>query len=153
MGAAMSHNKLHSFALTRLLAWTIGLAPAATATATELVIIVSADSQLQSLRADQVADIYLGQAVRLPDGEEAVALDQRVGSPLRDEFYSRVTGKTPSLVKAYWTKMVFTGRAQPPKEVAGSAGVRKLVADNPGMIGYVEKSALDPSVRAVLVLP
>jgi ABC-type phosphate transport system substrate-binding protein len=140
-----------SLALLGVLGWTLGSPPAAGAT--EMVVIVSASSQLQALRQEQVADIYLGQSVRLPDGEEAIALDQRMGSPLRDEFYSRVAGKSPALLKAYWTKMVFTGRGQPPKEAAGSAAVRRLVADNPGMIGYIEKSALDPSVRAVLVLP
>jgi ABC-type phosphate transport system substrate-binding protein len=147
----MTNIKLFSLALLGVLGWTLGSPPAAGAT--EMVVIVSASSQLQALRQEQVADIYLGQTVRLPDGEEAVALDQRMGSPLRDEFYSRVAGKSPALLKAYWTKMVFTGRGQPPKEAAGSAAVRRLVADNPGMIGYIEKSALDPSVRAVLVLP
>jgi ABC-type phosphate transport system substrate-binding protein len=147
----MTDNKFYSFALAGLFAWTLGSTPVAAAT--ELVVIVSANSRVQSLRAEQVADIYLGQTVRLPDGDEAVALDQRMGSFLRDEFYSRVAGKTPSLLKAYWTKMIFTGRGQPPKEAADSAAVRRLVADNPGMIGYIERSALDPSVRAVLVLP
>ncbi|WEF35088.1 hypothetical protein [Pseudoduganella chitinolytica] len=55
-------------------------------------------------------------------------------------------------MKAYWTKMIFTGRGQPPREAPNSAAVRRLVADNPGMIGYIERAALDPSVRPVLVL-
>ena len=127
------------------------LAPAcALASAAELVVIVSAKSHVVSLRADQVADIFLGQIGSFPDGAEVVALDQRLGSMQRDEFYSKVAAKTPPLVKAYWTKMIFTGRGQPPKEVAGSAAIRKLVADNPTMIGYIDRSALDASVKAVL---
>jgi hypothetical protein len=42
-----------------------------------------------------VAAIFLGQSVRFPDGVEAVPLDLPLGSPLRDEFYARVTSKTP----------------------------------------------------------
>lgn len=118
----------------------------------ELVVIVSAKSPLASLRADQVADIFLGQAVRFPNGAEAVAIDQRLGSPLRDEFYTRVAAKSPALVKAYWTKMIFTGRGQPPAELATSAEVRKKVAEDPSLIGYIDKAALDPSVTAILVL-
>jgi len=30
--------------------------------------------------------------------------------------------------------------------------VRRLVADNPSMIGYIDRAALDASVRPVLVL-
>jgi ABC-type phosphate transport system substrate-binding protein len=122
------------------------------ACAAELVVIVSARSAVATLRADQVADIFLGQAVRFPDGGEAAALDQPIGSPLRDEFYAKVAAKSPALMKAYWAKMIFTGRGQPPREAQGSAAVRKLVADNPALIGYIDRTALDASVKPVLVL-
>lgn len=122
------------------------------AAAGELVVIVSSKSPVTTLRQEQVADIFLGQIANFPGGLEAVALDQSIGSPERDEFYSKVTSKTRPLVKAYWTKMIFTGRGQPPKEIGGSAAVRKLVADNPTLIGYIDKSALDASVKPVLLV-
>ena len=122
------------------------------AVAGELVVIVSSKSPVTTLRQEQVADIFLGQIANFPGGLEAVALDQSIGSPERDEFYTKVTSKTRPLVKAYWTKMIFTGRGQPPKEIGGSAAVRKMVADNPTLIGYIDKSALDASVRPVLLV-
>jgi ABC-type phosphate transport system substrate-binding protein len=124
---------------------------ATAAQAADIVVIVSAHSPVNALRADQVAEIFLAQHGQFPGGEEAAALDLPVGNPLRDEFYARVAGKTPAMMKAHWTKMVFTGRGQPPREVASSQSVRKLVADNPGLIGYIERSALDASVKPVLV--
>ncbi|WLI90477.1 phosphate ABC transporter substrate-binding protein [Massilia sp. R2A-15] len=120
--------------------------------AAELVVIVSARSPIGPLRADQVADIFLGQVGRFPDGAEAFALDQAVGSPLRNEFYDKVAAKTPALMKAHWARMIFTGRGQPPREAQGSAAVRKLVAENPALIGYIDKSALDASVKPVLLV-
>ncbi len=121
--------------------------------AAELVVIVSAKSPVGSLRADQVADIFLGQIASFPGGQEAVALDQRIGAPARDEFYAKVTGKSAPLLKAYWSKMIFTGRGQPPQEVANSAAVRRMVAADPSLIGYIDKAALDASVKPVLVVP
>jgi hypothetical protein len=56
-------------------------------------------------------------------------------------------------MKAYWTKMVFTGRGQPPRELPNSAAVRKIVADNPAMIAYIDRAALDASVKAIQVTP
>lgn len=120
--------------------------------AAEMVVIVSAKSPVGALRADQVADIFLGQVGRFPDGAEVFALDQALGSPLRNEFYAKVAAKSPVLMKAHWTKMIFTGRGQPPREAPNSAAVRKLVADNPAVIGYIDKSALDASVKPVLLL-
>jgi hypothetical protein len=63
-----------------------------------------------------------------------------------------VAAKTPPLVKAYWTKMIFTGRGQPPREMSTSMAIRKMVADNPNLIGYIDKSALDASVKTVLIV-
>jgi ABC-type phosphate transport system substrate-binding protein len=122
------------------------------AAAADLVVIVSARSPVAALRPDQVAAIFLGQAARFPDGVEAVPLDLPLGSKLRDEFYERVANKTPALLKAHWSKMVFTGRGQPPGEAMDSGAVRRRVADNPELIGYIERSALDASVRPVLMV-
>lgn len=125
---------------------------AGTVAAAELVVVVSARSPVTALRAEQVADIFLAEVRRFPDGGEAVALDLPIGSPLRDEFYLKVANRTPALMKAYWTKKIFTGRGQPPRELQNSQAVRKLVAENPTLIGYIERSALDASVRPVLVV-
>ncbi len=125
---------------------------AGVASAADLVVIVSARSPVTALRADQVAAIFLAQENRFPDGGEAVAVDQAIGAPLRDEFYDRVARRSPALMKAYWTKMIFTGRGQPPREAAGNAAVRKLVADNPGLVGYIDRAALDATVKPVLVV-
>jgi ABC-type phosphate transport system substrate-binding protein len=125
---------------------------AGTGAAADLVVVVSARSPVTTLRAEQVADLFLSEATRFPDGGEAVALDLPIGSPLRDEFYLKVANRSPALMKAYWTKKIFTGRGQPPRELPNSQAVRKLVADNPTLIGYIERSALDASVRPVMVV-
>ncbi|QGZ42468.1 hypothetical protein IP92_03184 [Pseudoduganella flava] len=135
-----------------LLALALGTLAVSPAHASDLVVIVSARAAAAALRPEQVADIFLAEANRFPDGSEAIAIDQNIGSPLRDEFYEKVAHRSPALMKAYWTKMIFTGRGQPPREAPGSAAVRKLVADNPGMIGYIERSALDATVKAVLMV-
>jgi ABC-type phosphate transport system substrate-binding protein len=122
------------------------------AQAGELVAIVSARSTVENLRPEQVAAIFLGQSTRFPGGGVATAVDQPIGSPQRDGFYLRVTGKTPALLKAWWSKMIFTGRGQPPRELAGNAAVRQAVAADPGLIGYIDREALDPSVRQILLV-
>ena len=142
-----SMNRFH-----KPLSLALMLAACLHAGAAELVVIVSAKSPIAALRAEQVADIFLGQIASFPDGGEAVALDQRIGSPQRDEFYAKVAAKSPPLIKAYWSKMIFTGRGQPPREVAGNAAVRKMVAENPALIGYIDKAALDASVKPVLIV-
>jgi ABC-type phosphate transport system substrate-binding protein len=134
------------------LALALALSCAGANASAELVVIVSARNPAPSLNNDQIAAIFLGQSGRFPDGAEAVALDQRIGSQERNQFYQQVAGKTPALLKAHWSKMVFTGRGQPPREAPDNVAVKRMVADNPSMIGYIERSALDASVRPILVL-
>ena len=147
----MMNRSLPTLLLALCLGPTLALAPDA-ALAAELAVIVSARSNISMLSADQVAEIFLFQTNRFPNGNEVVPIDQDLGSPLRDEFYSKVTNRTPALVKAHWARLIFTGRGQPPAEVDGNAAMRRMIAENPGMIGYVERTALDPSVRAVLIV-
>jgi len=148
----MMNRSLPTLLLALCLGPALALVPNA-APAAELAVIVSARSNISMLSADQVAEIFLFQTNRFPNGNEVVPIDQDLGSPLRNEFYSKVTHRTPALVKAHWARLIFTGRGQPPAEVDGNAAMRRMIAENPGMIGYVERTALDSSVRAVLIVP
>jgi len=134
-----------------LLAAVAWLSPLA-ARAVEFVVVVSPKNPLVSLQQEQVAALFLGQVARFPDGADAQTLDLPLGSAVRDTFYHQVAGKSPAMMKAHWTRMVFTGHGQPPREVAGSIAVRRMVAENPTMIGYIDRHALDASVKALQVL-
>jgi ABC-type phosphate transport system substrate-binding protein len=52
-------------------------------------------------------------------------------------------------MKAYWSQLTFTGKAQPPRQVSGDAAVKAAVADNPSAIGYISDGAVDGSVKVV----
>lgn len=118
----------------------------------EVVVIVSSKNPTASLSAEQASDIFLSNGASFPAGGQALPVDQPEGSPLRDEFYNKTAGKSPAQVKAFWSKMIFTGKGRPPKDAGDSAAVKKLVADNPSAIGYVDKSAVDASVKVVMTV-
>ena len=119
------------------------------ARADDVVAVVSARSPIIALNSSQVADIFLGKTSRFPDGTLAVPIDQQEDSPAREKFYSQLTGKSPAQVKAHWAKIIFTGRGQPPRQVATNAEAKKVIADNPGAIGYIEASQVDSSVKVL----
>jgi ABC-type phosphate transport system substrate-binding protein len=117
--------------------------------ADDVVAVVSAKSPVAQLSSAQVADIFLGKSNRFPDGTQATPIDLVEDSPVRDRFYSQYTGKSPAQVKAHWSKIIFTGRGQPPRQASNPVEAKKLVADNPNAIGYIDPSQLDGSVRVV----
>ena len=116
----------------------------------DAVAVVSSRSAVRALSKSQVADIFLGKVRRFPDGAQAVPIDQAEGSGTRNEIYEKVTGKSPAQLKAHWSKIIFTGRGQPPKSVLDGIEVKKRIAADTNAIGYIEKSQLDASVREVL---
>src|SRR6202167_4967235 len=115
----------------------------------DVVAVVSARSPIIALEKSQVADIFLGKASRFPNGLQAVPIDQAEGSAVRDEFYGKVVGKTAAQIKAYWSKIIFTGRGQPPPSVSNSIEMKKRISENPAAIGYIDRSLVDDSVTVV----
>jgi ABC-type phosphate transport system substrate-binding protein len=110
------------------------------------IIVVIANPAAPPLTKEQVADLFLGknQGMKL--------LDQPNSAPVKAVFYQKVSGHDLSQVKATWARLIFTGKAQAPREVSDAAAVKKAVASDPKAIGYIEKSELDPSVKVILLL-
>lgn len=128
----------------------IALALGATTAFSQVALVVGAKSPAAALSAEAAASLYLGKSDQLPGVGVALLLDQTDGSAVRDAFYSKVSGKSAAQVKAAWSRLVFSGKATPPKEVANSAEVKKLVTTNANAMGYIEKSAVDSTVKVLL---
>lgn len=124
-----------------------GAVMAAAPALAEVVVVVNAGSPIHAMTNEQVAQFFLGKSAAM------TPIDLPESSSLRAEFYKKVTDKEPAQAKALWSKLVFTGKATQPKEVATSADVKKAVAADPKAIGYMEKGAVDATVKVVLTAP
>ena len=120
--------------------------------AAQTAVIVNPKSALSTLTSEQAAALFLGKASTLPGGGTVALADLPDSSSVREQFYSKAAGKTSAQVKAAWSRLTFSGKATPPKELPSAADVKKYVAANPDAIGYIEKSAVDASVKVVLVV-
>ena len=113
----------------------------------EVVVVVNPKAADTTMSKDQIAQFFLGKSSSM------TPIDQPEDTPVRAEFYRKVTDKDASQAKALWSKLVFTGKATMPKEVANSAAVKAAIAANPKAIGYIEKGAVDASVKVVYSAP
>lgn len=98
------------------------------------------------LSKEQVANVYLGRSTELHP------LDLPEGSATRDAFYKKAAERDAAQVKAAWSRVVFSGRGMPPRELPDAAAVKKAVAADAKAVGYIEKAAVDGSVKVVLML-
>lgn len=129
---------------------TLSLACAMAAHA-QVAVIVNPKSSATTLTAEQVSSLYLGKTFNLPGGLRQ-PLDLPEGSAVRGQFYDRVAGHNASQIKAIWARLMFSGKATPPRELATAADVKNWVASNPDAIGYIDKASMDGTVKAVLLL-
>jgi ABC-type phosphate transport system substrate-binding protein len=118
---------------------------AATALRAEDIVVI-VNPAAKAISKDQIADLYLGRSAEL------TPIDQIVNSAIYVEFYKKATGRDVAQVKAIWSRILFTGRGLPPKQLPDSAAVKQAVAANPKAVGYIEKSAVDSSVKVALPL-
>ncbi|HEX2797243.1 MAG TPA: hypothetical protein VHN38_09170 [Immundisolibacter sp.] len=127
------------------------LALAGNIAAAEVVIVVSPHNPTTTLSRSEVSNIFLGKINRFPNGQPAVPIDQPEDSQQRKDFYRDVSNKQPADIKAYWSRMIFTGRGQPPMVVEGDEQVKKSLAGRPDGIGYIDRAAVDDTVKVLAV--
>lgn len=116
-----------------------------------VVVISNRDAPVEKISADQATQIFLKQVQTWPNGKAIYPVDIKDGSPLRAEFYSKVTGRSPGQLRAYWARQSFTGMGVPPKEVASAEDAAKFVESTSGAVGYVAKQDADGNVKIVLL--
>lgn len=113
----------------------------------ELVIVVHPDSGVASMDQNDVVNVFMGRYQKLPSGITAFPVDL---SPQREMFYRQLVAKTLPEINSYWARLVFSGRASPPRQVQDDAEVIEIVSDNRGAIGYVDRSLVnDEQVKIV----
>jgi ABC-type phosphate transport system substrate-binding protein len=136
--------------LKKLLAATLmGASLIASVSAWSGVAVIVNPNNANALSEADVTRIFLGKKKAYPDGSEAIPVDQAEGSPIRSSFVGTVLKKNDQQIKAYWAQLLFTGKGTPPKEVGSGADVKKLIAENPALIGYIDSSEVDASVKVV----
>lgn len=121
---------------------------AASSALAELVVVVN-PANANTLDAKTVQRIFLGKDKKFADGNETIAVNQIADTQIRQDFDQAVLGRSSSQVSAYWSKLVFTGKGIPPKEVANDAEVLDLVSKNLSVIGYVNKASVTDAVKVV----
>jgi len=110
-------------------------------------VIAGKNSPLSPIDMDMAKKVFLGREFSLA-GQTVSVIYQGEG-PTRTDFETKVLGKTGSDLTAYWSKLIFTGKATPPLEAGGDDGVKALVGRTNGAIGYVSDQAVDDSVKVL----
>lgn len=125
---------------------------ASVAHAGDLVVIVNPASEITQLSQDDLTRIFLIKTKTYPNEKPVVPFIPREDDPTRLQFEAAVLEKSPMQVKAYWTRLLFTGRGNPPANLDSADQIKKKVAESPSAIGYIDSTAVDKTVRVVYTI-
>ncbi len=114
-------------------------------------IIVHPDNDITSVTQAELSKIFLKRLRTWADGTLAVPVDQVPDSSPRREFTRSVHERRVVNVEVYWKRMIFSGRAAAPPEMADDQAVIEFVRSTPGAVGYVSKLTRLEGVRALRV--
>lgn len=127
---------------------TLTMALAANTAFAEVAVIVH-PSNAASLDQAEITRLFTGRGATFNNGTKATPLNLAESAAARGDFDTKVLGKSSSQMKAYWSKLVFTGKGTPPKELASEADVKAAVAADATAIGYINAASVDATVKVV----
>ena len=114
----------------------------------EVAIIVNSGNSSE-ISDNDIKRMFLGKNKTFSNGESVKAINLKSGNAIRENFEKEVLGKSSSQVKAYWSKLIFSGKAKPLKEGASDSEVLSWVSSTPNAIGYIDASKVDDSVKVI----
>jgi ABC-type phosphate transport system substrate-binding protein len=112
----------------------------------DIVVIVSAQSTAPPLSVKQIARIFQGKSNLM------TPVDIARPARTRREFYTKVVGMDEAKALALWSKLIFTGKVAAPKQFPSGAEVVAAVAADPNVIGYVDSSFVNMTVKVIFTV-
>ena len=114
-------------------------------------VIVSSQSKLSpgSVKQKDIRNVFLRKTSKL----KGVVVEPVAQSRTRSIallFNQGVLEKSSDQTRAYWSRMMFSGKASPPPELEDDQAVKLHVASNEAAISYIKKSMLDDTVKSIL---
>ncbi|WP_423186147.1 phosphate ABC transporter substrate-binding protein [Alishewanella sp. d11] len=110
------------------------------------VVVVVNPAMNETITTDEIARVYTGRSSVL------VPINLRDADAKRAIFDEKAVGRTSAQLKAHWSKLVFTGKGNPPQEFATDAEVIAFISSNEYAIGYIDAANVTDQVKVIHTL-
>ncbi len=119
----------------------------------EIAIICNPSVSITGIDVNTASNIFLGKSDDLGGGIKVKPIEHEEGNDVKIQFHKAVTKKSAAQLKSYWSRLLFTGKGKPPKEVFDDDEAKELIANDPSLISYIDKASADDSVKVLLTIP
>jgi len=114
----------------------------------DVAVIVAKDSNF-TVSKDEIPRLFLGKLKEFGDGTVATPVYAQDENPTHNEFNDKVLKKSAGKLKAYWSKLLFSGKGSPPEAFATDVEIIAEVIASKGTIGYISTESVSDSVKVL----
>lgn len=124
----------------------------ANASEAALAVVVAKDSKIESISKRELVDVYMGRFDVLESGQIVQPVDYENGSVFRGLFYRTLVNKNERQINAYWSRLIFSGRAKPPLQVSSPEQSLAYLRRNQSALAYMPVERVSEEMKIVLIL-
>jgi len=118
--------------------------------AEDIAVVVSSKFKSDTLQKSDVNRIFLAKSNRI--NNKKIKIIELKNSSYKDVFYKKVLNKTQSQLHSYWSRLIFTGKANPPKQVESLDILLKKMAENKLIVTYLPVSMVTSEMKILYTL-
>lgn len=115
-----------------------------------IIVVASKDSPISQLSREEVTELFLGKRKYFND--ILITPIDITDNLLRERFYLAVSEMNNIRVKAYWSRIVFSGQGRPPAEVSIAEAFNRVKADV-GTLTYLPGNQAIPDMKVIFSAP
>jgi ABC-type phosphate transport system substrate-binding protein len=117
--------------------------------AAEVIVIVNSANN-DAIDDKLIKKIYLGKAKSFPSGNKVKVYSLNSSEADTEYFRSKALKKSNSQFKSYWSKLAFTGKGKPAKELNGAAELIDAIKKDPNAIGFINANDVSTEVKTLV---
>ena len=105
------------------------------------IIIKTQHCSFESLEEKQIKYIFLGKLTNI--NNQTITPINSNNEKTYSDFTEKYLRKSPSKVRTYWTRMLFTGKAKPPMSIDIKMDTKQLLLENKCFVTYTENHPIE----------
>ncbi len=115
-------------------------------------VIANIGTGLSAIDQQTLKKAFLGKIPQWPNGTTLTSCIDESDTAALNVFTRKHLGKSPSAFDAYWSRMLFSGKAIPPKPFESKTSILSYVSNTAGAICFISSQVLKMPDNVVLLL-
>jgi len=113
------------------------------------IAIVTNSQSISKIDKNEVKRLFLAKTNRVNNIQ--VDLVELKNTSYKEEFYKILTNKNTAQLRSYWTRLIFTGKGKPPKQVESQEELAHYMDNSEVIITYLPLKSVQSNMNVLYI--